>query len=308
MDPLFSALIVLIGFVASVSGGFWGLGGGWLILPCLFLVNIDVKVAIGACLLQMIPTTFPTVMRQLPDIGWKKGGWGLVVALPLCIACTFGGVLGDPLGTLMEKLFESRKIHQSMYLLLLVWILYDLHKQQNTHPSERGKSDKPLNNKMKQTFIGGFVTGLVSGFLGIGGGSMTRPLMTSVLKVPEKQIGQIARLAVLVTAVAGSIPYLLTSSADTRSQMLIVGALLTAGGIVGFSIGAKMHSIVLKAGKDHAARKSFGLIVFMVMGGLICKLTDLILVGQVIMGLSGAFILVYLGVLTFKCRKTIELS
>ncbi|MFZ2655816.1 MAG: sulfite exporter TauE/SafE family protein [Victivallales bacterium] len=302
MDPLLSALIVLIGFVASVSGGFWGLGGGWLILPCLFLINIDVKVAIGACLLQMIPTTFPTVMRQLPEIGWKKGGWGLVVAMPLCIACMCGGVLGDPLGTLLESLFESRKIHQSMYLLLLFWVLYDLYRQNGKHSCMEGKIDRPAG-KMTQTLIGGFVTGLVSGFLGIGGGTMTRPLMTSVLKVPEKQIGQIARLAILVTAVAGSIPYLITSTGETRNKMLIIGALLTAGGIIGFSIGAKMHSVVLKAGKDQTARKSFGLIVIMVMGGLICKLTDFIHVGQVIMGISGAFILIYLGFLTFKCSK-----
>ncbi|OGV37048.1 MAG: hypothetical protein A2X48_04350 [Lentisphaerae bacterium GWF2_49_21] len=303
MDPLFSILIVVIGFVASVSGGFWGLGGGWFILPCLFLANIDVRIAVGACLLQMIPSTFPTVLRQFGDIGWKKGGWGMVVAVPLCIACTVGGLLGDPAGVLLEKLFESRKLHQSLYLLLLAWVLYDLYKQSGVDLAANEKNDKPLN-KMPQTLIGGFVTGLVSGFLGIGGGSLTRPLMTSVLKMPEKQTGQIARLAILVTAIAGSLPYLLTSEGEIRNKMLIVGALLTVGGIVGFSIGAKMHSVVLKAGKDQTARKSFGLIVVMVMAGLICKLMEMIHTGQVIMIISGVFMLTYLSIITFKCRES----
>jgi hypothetical protein len=302
MDPLFSSLIVLIGFVASVSGGFWGLGGGWLILPCLFLVGMDVRIAIGACLLQMIPTTFPTVVRQFPHIGWEKGGWGLVVALPLCLSCALGGVLGDPLGVLLEKLFHSRTLHQSLYLVLLAWVLYDLYKQNGKHGVSNEKIDRPLS-KTPQTLGGGFITGLVSGFLGIGGGTMTRPLMTSVLKVPEKQTGQIARLAILVTAVAGSLPYILGSSGETRSKMIIVAALLSVGGIIGFSIGTKMHSIVLRAGKDHVAGKSFGIVVVLVMAGLICKLADMICTGRAIMGVSGIFILVYLGYITVKCKK-----
>lgn len=302
MDPLFSLLIVLIGFVASVSGGFWGLGGGWLILPCLFLVGVDVRIAIGACLLQMIPTTFPTVVRQFPQIGWKKGGWGLVIALPLCISCAFGGVFGDPLGGLLEKLFHSRTIHQSLYLVLLAWVLFDLYTQKVKNADFSERNDSPTS-KIPMTLGGGFITGLISGFLGIGGGTMTRPLMTSILKVPEKQTGQIARLAILVTAIAGSLPYLLTSSGKTRSDMLIIGALLSVGGIIGFPIGAKMHSIVLKAGKDHIARKSFGIVVVLVMTGLICKLTDLIHAGQVIMGISGFFILAYLSYITCKCKK-----
>ncbi len=302
MDPLFAALIVVIGFVASVSGGFWGLGGGWYILPCLFLANVDARIAVGACLLQMIPSTFPTVVRQFSGIGWKRGGWGLTVALPLCAACTVGGLLGDPAGMLLEKLFTSRKLHQTLYLALLVWVLYDLYKQKNQghHSEEHG--DKPAG-KMTQTLGGGFITGLISGFLGIGGGSLTRPLLTSVLKVPEKQTGEIARLAVLVTAIAGCLPYLLTSEGEIRNQMLIVGGLLTAGGIVGFSIGAKMNSIVIRAGKALTARKSFALIVIMVMAGLICKITDFNRVGQVIMIISGAFMLAYLGTLTYRCMQ-----
>ena len=202
----------------------------------------------------------------------------------------------------MEKLFHSRTIHQSLYLVLLTWVLYDLYKQDGKNAGSSEKIDRPLN-KMPQTLGGGFITGLISGFLGIGGGSMTRPFMTGILKVPEKQTGQIARLAILVTAVAGSIPYLLSSSSETRSNMLLVGALLSAGGIIGFSIGAKMHSIVLRAGKDEIARKSFGIVVVLVMAGLICKLADLIHTGQVIMGISGFFILAYLGYITGKCKK-----
>ncbi len=305
MDPLFSVLIVLIGFVASVSGGFWGLGGGWFILPCLFLANIDVRIAVGACLLQMIPSTFPTVLRQIGDIGWKKGGWGMVVALPLCIACTIGGLLGDPAGIYLERMFESRKIHQSLYLVLLAWVLYDLYRQNVKDLVANEKNDKPLS-KMPQTLIGGFVTGLVSGFLGIGGGTMTRPLMTGILKVPEKQTGQIARLAILVTATAGSIPYLVGGSGEQMNMMLIVGALLTVGSIIGFSLGAKMHSVVLKAGKDQTARKSFGLIVIMVMAGLACKLTEMIHAGQIIMIISGVFMLAYLGLLTVRCKSIVK--
>jgi len=303
VDPLFSALIVVIGFVASVSGGFWGLGGGWFILPCLFLTGVDVRIAVGACLLQMIPSTFPTVLRQFPDIGWKKGGWGRTVAIPLCLACTVGGVLGDPLGKVVHRIFGSQKVHQSVFLILLAWVLYDiLKKKQEKHEHHTANAGVP-QDKIPLTLGGGFITGLISGFLGIGGGTLTRPLMTSVLFVPEKQTGEIARLAILVTAIGGSIPYLFGGSGEQMNMMLVVGALLTVGSILGFSLGAKMHSIVLKAGMADTAQKSFGLIVVMVMAGLICKLTDCINTGRVIMIISGVFMLAYLGYITFKSRK-----
>ena len=57
METSFVILSILIGFAAGISGGFWGAGGGWLIVPALMLLGVDLKIAIPASLLQMLPSS-----------------------------------------------------------------------------------------------------------------------------------------------------------------------------------------------------------------------------------------------------------
>ena len=51
----------------------------------------------------------------------------------------------------------------------------------------------------------GLVTGIVSSMLGVGGGLLIRPLLTSGFKVPEYYTSRIVRLLVLVTTVTGGV-------------------------------------------------------------------------------------------------------
>ncbi|MFA7186488.1 MAG: sulfite exporter TauE/SafE family protein, partial [Victivallales bacterium] len=178
-------LAPLVGFVAMLAGGFWGLGGGWFIVPALLTLGVDNQVAVGASLLQMLPSTFLTVMHQLKSIGWGKNSWGLHVALPLCGMAFVGGFFGRPVGVFLQELFNSRKPHQCVYLILLGFILY----KTLSHKPEK-KSDVSSANTVPgigpvKTGIVGFLVGVLSSLLGIGGGTITRPVMKNHLRVPE---------------------------------------------------------------------------------------------------------------------------
>ena len=78
----------LIGLVGMMSGGFWGVGCGWIVVPSLLILGFDPLSAVGIGLLQMVPSTIPTVSRQLPEIGWKK-------AQPGRLTCASGNTTGD---------------------------------------------------------------------------------------------------------------------------------------------------------------------------------------------------------------------
>jgi len=100
-------LAPLVGFTAMLAGGFWGLGGGWFAAPVLLTLGVNTTVAVGASLLQMLPSTFLTVLKQFKSIGWGKNSWGLNIALPICGMAFIGGFFGRPVGVLMEDFLTA---------------------------------------------------------------------------------------------------------------------------------------------------------------------------------------------------------
>jgi uncharacterized membrane protein YfcA len=298
-------LPVIIGFTAMVPGGFWGMGGGWLIVPALLLLEIDTPVAVAASLLQMLPSTSITVFKQFPQIGWKKDGWGWTIAVPLCGASFFGGFLGKPAGIFLRDFFGSQKPHQALYLFLLGWIFYrTIFGKSKSKSEDNSLSDTNEDFKPKTLFtvIVGFFTGILSALLGIGGGTINRPLMKNILKVPEKPTGQIARLAVFVVAISGSLTYF--SHWDKGSeQALMIAIALAVGGIVGFACGAKMHSIVLAGEDEEIASKGFASVVLLVFASVLCKLTEMIILGRVIIVISGVILISFLLFITWHSAR-----
>lgn len=296
-----------IGFFATMIGGFWGLGGGVFIVPALLVSGVDISIAAPASLLQMLPSTFLTVRKQFTHIGWGKNSWGRTVAIPLCTATFLGGFLGKNLGVWLREVTNSSSSRQVLYLVLIAYLLY---KTLADKQSDKDKQGEQLSAQLRALFtmLAGVSIGTVSTLLGIGGGSITRPVLASVLKMPEKPVGQIARLNVFVTALAGTISYLLLGSSSLEKsgnteQIIIIGLALAAGGVFGFPLGAKMHSIVLEAKQDIKARKGYAILLTLLFICVGTKLFGLILLSQIIIIISGIFVCAYLTYLTKDSKR-----
>jgi uncharacterized membrane protein YfcA len=293
---------ILTGFCAMLSGGFWGLGGGWLIMPALLLAGVDIETAIVASLLQMIPCTLPTVIRQFPAIGWQSGSWGYAVALPVCCFSFIGSLAGKPLGDLLLSLFGSRKLQEALYLFIMALIFLETVRssRKTVLRNEHGNGIIKLDGRKKWfAAISGIITGVISSLLGIGGGSLVRPVMKSFLKVPEKITAMILRLSVLIVAISGSASYL-AGKTDSVKNSLWLALFLTIGGLPAFALGARMHSIVTSAGDDSTADSSFALFIFFVFLSVLCKITDYIMTGRIIIIISGILLIAYLMAVTRK--------
>ncbi|MDD5696980.1 MAG: sulfite exporter TauE/SafE family protein [Victivallaceae bacterium] len=300
-------LAPLVGFVAMLAGGFWGLGGGWFAVPVLLTLGISNPVAAGASLLQMIPSTFLTVVRQFRSIGWGKNSWGLTVALPLCGMAFLGGFFGRPAGALIQEMFHSRKPHQCLYLILLGFILYKTLRHKSPAPADPVAPRTVSVTSTAVTGVTGFLVGVLSSLLGIGGGTITRPVMLSYLQVPEVFTGKIARLAVFITAVSGTASYLLQIQSfkpgDPGTDSLLLGLLMAAGGFIGFPVGAWLHGKVIMSGHAEKAARSFSYVVVLVLASLFCKIIDWIVTSQVIILICGLFLLTFLPAFTVRSCK-----
>jgi hypothetical protein len=295
----------LIGFCAMLAGGFWGLGGGWFVVPALMAMGVETPVAAGASLLQMLPSTFLTVLKQFKSIGWGKNSWGINIALPICGMAFIGGFFGCPAGDFMEAFFNSRKPQQCIYLVLLGFILYKtfMHK-----PAASSIEDIEVTKpSWAKTGVIGFLVGVLSSLLGIGGGTITRPVMKSYLHVPEIFTGKIARLAVFTTALAGTTSYLMKIDTlkigDPGTDSLILGLLMASGGFIGFPLGAWLHSKVVSSGNGERAAHSFSYVVIMVIVSLFFKIINVPEGSQITIFICGIFLLAFLPIFTVWSQK-----
>lgn len=111
-------------------------------------------------------------------------------------------------------------------------------------------SDKPglSGRRLSTACVGvGLITGLFSGFFGIGGGIVIIPLLT-VLGVNHRLISGISLAAITPTAIVGSITY------SVHGTVNVVAALLLA---VGMIVGAQIGSWLLARVSQNALQWMF---------------------------------------------------
>ncbi len=81
---------VAIGVVAGTQAGFFGVGGGAVIVPALVLfTDLDYKTAVGTSLFSMIPTSIAGSIAH-----YRNGHMLMRLALPLGVGCFIGSSLG----------------------------------------------------------------------------------------------------------------------------------------------------------------------------------------------------------------------
>lgn len=257
MSNLFWFAGPLCGFLGMMSGGFWGVGCGWIVVPTMLILGMEPLEAVGIGLLQMVPSTLLTVIKQAPEIGWGKGEPGRSLAIPIGLGAMLTSLLGKSINQYLIQVFGSAKPIQWMLIFCISFIAFQtLFSRTAAYQDEFPPVTK---KKSRIAFLSGFGTGIVSSMLGLGGGIFIRPLLTSGFKVPEYYTSRIVRMLVLVTSVTGGMTYLL-GQGEFQTRVFIISMLTAAGGIFGFPLGAKMHKIVYDAGYAQSIHKSFAFI------------------------------------------------
>lgn len=90
-----------LAFLAGTASGFFGIGGGFLIVPCLlFATDMSMVKAIGSSLLAVAAFSIATAATyaQAGLVDWPVAGWFVL-----------GGIAGGTLGTWIGSRFAARK-------------------------------------------------------------------------------------------------------------------------------------------------------------------------------------------------------
>ncbi|HCN17074.1 MULTISPECIES: sulfite exporter TauE/SafE family protein [Psychrobacter] len=204
-------IFLIIGALAGFAAGLFGVGGGTIIVPLLFIVFTQMgyspdnimHLALGTSLATIIVTSISSLMAHN-----KKGAvmWPVFknLAPGLAVGCFLGAGIAGQISGLYLQLIVG---------VFLLWVAYKMFfggKKQLTCPAINASSANDTNtelpSKPKQLAAGG-VIGIASAIFGIGGGSLTVPYLTRYGVVMQKAVGTSAACG-LPIAIAGALGFM----------------------------------------------------------------------------------------------------
>ena len=193
-------IYLLIGAIAGFTAGLFGVGGGLIIVPILYIVftqqhyapDLIMHLALGTSLATIMVTSVSSIMAH-----HKRGAvlWSVVVHLAP------GLVIGSFLGAGIADVLSGHSL-QLIIGIFAIWVASRMFLGANTVVD----TSKHLPSTAHQTLAGG-VIGIASAIFGIGGGSLTVPYLNHYGVVMQKAVATSAACGFPI-AVAGALGFI----------------------------------------------------------------------------------------------------
>ena len=193
-------IYLLIGAIAGFAAGLFGVGGGLIIVPILYIVftqlqydpSVIMHMAVGTSLATIIVTSISSVMAH-----HQRGAvlWDVVRNLAP------GLVIGSFLGAGIADYLSGQGL-QLLIGFFAVWIAFRMFRGAHYQVDPNQK----LPSAALQLVAGGGI-GVASAIFGIGGGSLTVPFLNRCGVVIQKAVATSAACG-LPIAVAGALGFI----------------------------------------------------------------------------------------------------
>ena len=242
-------ILAITGLCVGVISGFFGVGGGMLLIPVLLTLGFGIKQAIAMSVVQMV---FSSVFGSYTN--YKKGNLQINEGIWVGI----GGVIGAVIGSFFTDILPS-KILEYIFLALVIFafIRVATSKKPNSTQEEGSFSKITL-------FIIGVIIGTIAMMLGVGGSVMLTPVLIGFLHFPSKKAATAGLFFVVFSSVTGLIYKLAAGTFDNLNLDITYALTLGIASVVGVVLGIKLKDIV------HDNRhKQFLLIMYLVIIALI---------------------------------------
>ncbi|MBN2140832.1 MAG: sulfite exporter TauE/SafE family protein [Desulfovibrionaceae bacterium] len=278
--------LVLIGFSVGVIGGFFGMGGAWMVTPGLNILGFPMAFAIGTDIAHIAGKSMVSTMRHS-----KFGNVDYVLGFVMVVGTMVGIEIGAQLVMALERIGLVGSAVRWVYVCVLALIAYMVFsdyakavkkKKMGDVDKEKGAEGiiwyKTLHKiaipPMVNFKVSGFrcsawlpivvslVCGILAGFLGIGGGLLRMPSLVYLIGCPTHIAVGTDLFEVMISGLYGAFTYTLKG----RIEIIAVFVMLT-----GAAIGAQIGTVATKYSKGYGIRIAFGLAVLCCMVSIILK-------------------------------------
>jgi uncharacterized membrane protein YfcA len=309
-------ILVTIGFCVGTLGGFFGVGGAWIVTPALNIFGFNMPFAIGTDLAHIFGKSIIATGKhsKLGNVDWRLGMVSII-----------GSIIGIEGGKRLVLFLEStgdvgstvRYVYMVFLFGLGVYMLYDYFSTMRKHEAEglpggeQVEATSRLALKLRLinlpprlvlptsgitsisfwiVFIIFLITGFLSGFMGVGGGFILLPALIYIVGCPTTVAVGTSLLSVCFMSGYGTFTYSLSG----RTELLAAMIMLT-----GAAIGAQIGVLATRFIRGYGIRILFAIMI--ILAGLSVTLKQLhsaanlevfgILAAYMVMGAAGSMTL-----------------
>ncbi|MDJ0697008.1 sulfite exporter TauE/SafE family protein [Mastigocoleus sp. MO_188.B34] len=248
-------LAVCIGVTLGLIGG----GGSILALPILkYVMGVETKSAV-AMTLAIVGTV--SLIGVIPH--WQQGNVNFKTALLFSPSAMLGAYLGariaslpvvDP--TIQLISFAAMMVVAAFFMIRKSSYSSETHKQ---HYLEEKHDDK---YRLFAIPIEGFVVGIITGFVGVGGGFMIIPALVLLGKTPMKEAVGTSLLIITFKSIAGFAGYFGQVPVDVNITIIFT---------IAASLGTLSGAYLTRFVKPKLLQKSFGYFIIAVAGYILVQ-------------------------------------
>jgi len=255
VNPL---LLASIGFVVGVLGGFFGVGGGFIVGPLMFWAGVPMNFVVGTDLALMTGNSIVATRRHRA-LGHVDIKLGLVMVS--------GTIVGVEVGARVVEVLQARGVIDLVIGLVYVVILLVISAftaWESLRALRMVRTDRlavqdalgfeaitrrvhsidlpPMisfpNSGVASVSLWavlgvGFITGLLAGALGVGGGFVRMPMLVYLLGVPTHVAVGTDLFEIVISAGFGTLTHAVKGNVD-----ILMALVMQTGAALGAQIGA----------------------------------------------------------------------
>ena len=256
--------LIAIGFLVGILGGFFGVGGGFIAGPALIWTGMPLNIVVGTDLAHMTGKSIVAARRH-HILGHVDIKLGLVM-----VAGTVAGIeIGAQFIEVLKGTGQLDLVVSLSYVVLLLAISAFTAWESIKAMRMMGKDQDALEDVLAFPGVSrwllalrlppmiafptsgiasvslwvvlgvGFMTGILAGFLGVGGGFIRMPMLVYLIGVPTHVAVGTDLFEIVISAGYGTLTHALKGNVD-----ILVALVMQTGAAVGAQIGAVSTSYV----------------------------------------------------------------
>ncbi len=284
--------LIILGIGVGIIGGFFGMGGAWMVTPGLNILGFPMAFAIGTDIAHMAGKSLISTMRH-----GKFGNVDYKLGIIMLVGTVVGFEAGAQMVMWLERLGSVEKVVRWIYIALLAFIawmvFHDVKKRADKQKAAAARGEtvdalatgvewhKTLHKikipPMVHLEVAGiycsawlpifvsFLTGWLAGILGIGGGLIRMPALIYMIGCPTHVAVGTDLFEVAISGLygAGSFTY--------KGRTELVAAMIM---LIGAAMGAQVGAVATKYIKGYGIRIAFGLAVIGCAVSILMKLVQ----------------------------------
>lgn len=252
--------LIMIGFFVGVIGGFFGIGGAFMVTPALNIFGFPMAYAVGTDMAHVIGKSIISTFRH-----WRFGHVDVLLGVLMIAGTLIGVELGARTVMWLTGMGMADPVIRYVYICILsllgIYMLWEYRNAGRVSMNQHRVVKDLVGNRLTRylqslrlppviyfkksdirislwiIILVGVLTGFMAGLLGVGGGFIRVPALMYVIGLPMKLAVGTDLLEILASGVYGGFTYALKGYVELYGAMIM---------LVGAAAGAQFGAIATR--------------------------------------------------------------